>query len=95
MNLQESRAFVETWHTIMLVGAIGMVTLAILLFLIYHFRVSVIKSLKDRHDFINSNEIKSYKWVFGLIGIAVAFAINLYGKDEIGGFHSLYVYSFL
>jgi len=86
MNLQESRAFVETWHTMMLVGAISMVTLAILLFLIYHFRASVIKSLKDRHDFINTNEIKWYKWVFGLIGIAVAFAINLYGKDEIGGF---------
>jgi hypothetical protein len=86
MNLQESRAFVETYHTIMLVGAISMVTLAILIFLVYHFRVSVIKSLKDRHDFINTNEIKWYKWVFGLIGIAVAFAINLYGKDEIGGF---------
>ncbi len=86
MNLQESRAFVETWHTIMLVGAISMVTLAILLFLIYHFRVSVIKSYKERHDFINANEIKWYKWVFGLIGLAVAFAINLYGKDEIGGF---------
>ncbi len=86
MNLQESRAFVETFHTIMLVGAISMVTLAILIFLVYHFRVSVIKSFKDRHDFINANEIKWYKWVFGLIGIAVAFAINLYGKDEIGGF---------
>jgi len=86
MNLQESRAFVETWHTIMLVGAIGMITLAILLFLVYHFRVSVIKNFKDRHDFINANEIKWYKWVFGLIGIAVALAINLYGKDEIGGF---------
>lgn len=86
MNLQESRAFVETWHIIMLVGAISMVTLAVLLFLIYHFRVSVIKGFKERHDFINANEIKWYKWVFGLIGIAVAFAINLYGKDEIGGF---------
>ncbi len=85
MNLQESRAFVETWHTTMLVGTISMVSLAILLFLIYHFRVSVIKSLKDKHDFINANEIKWYKRVFGLLGIAVALAINLYGEDEIGG----------
>lgn len=85
MNLQESRAFVETWHTTMLVGTISMVTLATLLFLIYNFRVSVIRSLKDKHDFINANEIKWYKRVFGLLGIAVALAINLYGEEKIGG----------
>jgi hypothetical protein len=85
MNLQESRAFVEAWHTTMLVGTISMVTLAIILFLVYKFRVSVIKSLKDRHDFINANEIKWYKRVFGLVAIAVALSINLYGEDEIGG----------
>jgi len=85
MNLQESRAFVEAWHTTMLVGTISMVTLAILLFLVYNFRVSVIKSLKDRHDFINANEIKWYKRVFGLVAIAVALSINLYGEDKIGG----------
>jgi hypothetical protein len=85
MNLQESRAFVEAWHNIMLVGTICMVTLAIILFLVYNFRVSVIKSLKDRHDFINANEIKWYKRIFGLVGIAVAFSINLYGEEKIGG----------
>jgi len=85
MNLQESRAFVEAWHTTMLVGTISMVTLAIILFLVYNFRVSVIKSLKDRHDFINANEIKWYKRVFGLVAIAVALLINLYGEDKIGG----------
>jgi len=85
MDSKETLAFVETWHTIMLIGAILMVALAIITFLIYNLKVSVIGSLKSKHDYINTHEIKWYKWVFGFLGLAVAMAINLYGKDEIGG----------
>lgn len=85
MDIQAEKAFVETFHNIMLIGAIVMITIAVLIFLVYQLRVSLVKGLKERHDFINTNEIKWYKWIFILIGIAAAFAINLYGKDEIGG----------
>jgi hypothetical protein len=85
MDIQQTREFVEAYHIIMLVGAIAMVTLAITIFLIYHFKVSMIRNLKDKHDFVNASEIKWYKWAFIALGIAAAMAINLYGKDEIGG----------
>lgn len=85
MDIQQSKAFVEAFHNIMLIGAIIMVALAVIIFLIYHLKVSLIKSLKDRHDFVNTSEIKWYKLAFIALGIAAAMAINLYGKDEIGG----------
>jgi len=85
MDIQQTREFVEAYHIIMLVGAIAMVTLAVIIFLIYHFKVSMIRNLKDKHDFVNASEIKWYKWAFISLGIATAMAINLYGKDEIGG----------
>lgn len=85
MNLEESKAFVEAWHSIMLIGAISLIAIGIIIFLIYQFKVALIKSLKDKYDFVNANEIRWYKWVFICFGIAAALAINLYGKDEIGG----------
>ncbi|MCW5912960.1 MAG: hypothetical protein KIT62_17955 [Cyclobacteriaceae bacterium] len=69
----------------MLVAAIILVTAALLVFLVYQLKASLIKTYKDKHDYINTNEIKWLKWVFALIGVAAACAINLYGKDEIGG----------
>jgi hypothetical protein len=83
--MEESKAFVEAWHTIMLIGAISLIAIGIVIFLIYQFKVALVKSLKDKYDFVNANEIKWYKWVFIFFGIAAALAINLYGKDEIGG----------
>lgn len=85
MSLEESKAFVEAWHTIMLIGAISLVALGIIVYLIYQFKVALVKTLKDKYDFINANEIKWFKLVFICFGIAAALAINLYGMDEIAG----------
>ncbi len=85
MDIQETKAFIDTWWNIMLIGAIIMFALAIITFLTYHLRASLISNLKDRHDFVNANEIKWYKRVFILLGLAAAMVINMYGKDEIGG----------
>jgi hypothetical protein len=84
MDIQTQKAFVEAWHNSMLIGAILMITIGIIIFLVYHLKVSMIRGLKERHDYINANEIKWYKWIFVFMGIAAAMAINLYGKDEIG-----------
>jgi hypothetical protein len=78
-----SKQFLEVWHNVMMLGSIMMVALAIVIFLIYHLRVSLIKDLKDRHDFVNLNEIRWYKIVFYCLGLAGAMAINLYGRDEL------------
>lgn len=76
-------AFLELWHDIMLIGSILMVSLSLIFYLVYQLKVSSINDLKTKHDFINHSEIKWFKWVFHLLGIGAAMAINLYGKDEL------------
>lgn len=75
--------FLIAWHHAMIIGAIIAFTIGILLFLIYNLRVSLIKDIKERYDFLNANEIRWYKWVFLLFGIGIALLINLYGKGKV------------
>jgi hypothetical protein len=81
-----SKAFLDIWHDIMLIGSILMAALSVITYLLYKLRVSAISDSKTKHDFINRNEIKWYKWVFHFLGAAAALAINLYGKDEMTSF---------
>ncbi len=74
--------FLETWNEIMFYSTIGMVVLAILVYLIYKVRVSAIKELKNKYDYINASEIKWFKWVFIFVGLALACMINMYGQDK-------------
>lgn len=85
MDIKSSNEFADLWHKIALVGAIAFVALAIITFLVYQLRVSLLKTQKEKHDFVNAFEIVWLKRVFILLGIAAAMAVNLYGKDEIGG----------
>ncbi len=82
---KSSEGFLELWYSLMLIGSISMVAFAIIVYLIYKMRVSMINDLKEKHDFINQNEVKWYKWFYYLIGAAAAFAVNLYGQDNNGG----------
>ncbi|MCU0368077.1 MAG: hypothetical protein MUF39_04525, partial [Cyclobacteriaceae bacterium] len=79
--MESSKAFLNIFHHVMLIGAIVMVALALVIFLVYHLKASLIKDLKERHDFVNANEIKWYKWVFHCLGLATAMVINLYDRD--------------
>jgi hypothetical protein len=74
--------FLITWNEIMTIGAIAMVVMALVVYLIYKAKVSAIKELKDKYDYINLNEIKWYRWVFIFVGLSVACLINLYGQDK-------------
>jgi hypothetical protein len=80
---QNAQAFLRIWHDVMLIGAIVMIAMALIIYLFYHLKVSLIKDLKERHDFVNASEIKWFKWVFHCLGLAAAMAINLYGKDDL------------
>jgi len=80
MDIQQTREFVDAYHIIMLVGAIAMVTLAVIIFLVYHFKVSMIRNLKDKHDFVNASEIKWYKFVRLFFSIAGATLIIYIAK---------------
>ncbi len=78
-----SKAFLDVWHDIMLIGSILLAALSLITYLLYQLRVTSISDFKSKHDFINSSEIKWLKWVFHFLGGAAALAINLYGKDEL------------
>jgi hypothetical protein len=79
---ESASSFLKAWYSAMTIGAILMVALAVVVYLIHKMRVSAKSDLKERHDYINLNEVKWYKWVFYLVGVAVAFAINLYGSEK-------------
>lgn len=83
--IDNAEAFLATWYTAMAVGAIGMVTLAIIVYLIYRLLVSTKTDPKEKYDYINTQEIRWLKWVFIILGIAIAFAINLYGSEKYTG----------
>jgi hypothetical protein len=74
--------FLVTWNEVMTIGVIVMTIASILVYLFYKLKVSSIKDLKQRYDFINAAEIKWYRYVFLCLGIAVACLINLYGYDK-------------
>lgn len=82
MDGVETQLFLDAYHNAMLIGAIIMVTVAILIYLVYQLRVSLVSDYKAKYDFINSNEINWYKWVFYCLGVAVAMFINLYGMGK-------------
>jgi len=71
------------WNYAMILGTIIMVAAGIVIYLIYKIRLSAIGEYHKKYDFVNQNEIKTYKLVFYCFGVAVMLAINLYGKAEI------------
>jgi hypothetical protein len=83
--MDNAEGFLAIWYTAMAVGAIVMIIIAITVYLIYKLRVSTKTDPKEKYDYINTQEIKWLKWVFIILGIAIAFAINLYGSEKYTG----------
>lgn len=75
--------FLEAWHDAMIIGAIIMVIGGIGLYIYHNIRVLSIQNHKDKYDFINLKEIRTYKFVFICFGLAVMMAINLYGMNKV------------
>lgn len=83
--MNNAEGFLAIWYTAMAVGASVMIVIAITVYLIYKLRVSTLTDPKEKYDYINTQEIKWLKWVFIILGIAIAFAINLYGSEKYTG----------
>ncbi len=71
--------FLTAWNDAMFLAVIVSATLTVLIYLLYHLRVSLLKEPKEKFDYINANEILWYKRVFFFIGLTLACAINMYG----------------
>src|SRR5882757_3079594 len=79
----DSKAFLELWHQAMFVGMIIVIALGVIIYLVYSLRSSMINDPKEKHDFINKNEIKWYKYTFFCFGIAFAMWVNTYNRENI------------
>ena len=90
--MEKSNAFLDTWHYIMIAGAIVVFGAGVLIYLFHKLRVSTIHNFKAKYDYINQFEIKNYKKVFLCFGIAAAMVINLYGMGKL---HTLEVWFFV
>jgi hypothetical protein len=75
--------FLVAWHSAMLVGAIICFIIGAALYLLHHARVAAISDYHQKYNYINTHEIKWYKWVFLSFGIGVGMLINLYGAGQV------------
>ncbi|MEM6524559.1 MAG: hypothetical protein AAF693_12230 [Bacteroidota bacterium] len=78
-----ANSFLVMFHSIMIVGAIIMLIVALLIWLYHRIKVSSITDYKAKYDYIRKNEIKTYKYAFIALAIGVALFINTYGKDTL------------
>ncbi|MFZ5999430.1 MAG: hypothetical protein ACOYW3_02910 [Bacteroidota bacterium] len=83
MNEIADSPFLVVWHQAMIVGGILMFAVGIVIYLMYQMRVAGIKDFKEKHDFINANEIRWFKYVFYAFGVGVAMFINLYAAGKV------------
>ncbi len=91
-NIQQDTPFLDAWHSSMIIGAIIMGVVGIVIYLIYQSRLAAIRGYKEKHDFINTNEIKWYKYVFYAWGIGIAMIVNLYAAGKV---HEIGVWFFV
>ena len=78
-------SFLSIWHASMIIGSIIMVIAGIAIYILHNIKISSIKDLKERYDYANQKEIKTYKLIFFCFGISTMLFINLYGSKTIAG----------
>jgi hypothetical protein len=66
----------------MILGAIIMVAIGILIFLVHNLKVSMITDYHKKYNFLTTSEIKNYKLVGFSFAIAAMLVINLYQMDR-------------
>jgi hypothetical protein len=82
MDYSEPSPFLVAWHNAMILGAILMVAVGIIIYLVHHLRLSMISEYHLKYDYLNSSEIKNYKLVYYCFGIAAAMMINRYAMED-------------
>lgn len=75
--------FLTAWHDAMIIGGIVMFSVGVIIYLVYKLRVAAINDYKEKHDFINTNEIKWFKYCFFSFGLGIAMFINLYAAGKV------------
>jgi hypothetical protein len=94
MNIQEQKAFLEIWYTVMTIGGILFFAIGFIIYLLHNFRVAIIQDFKAKYDYINKHEVQWYKWAFYAVGVGIGLFINLYGSNE-GALNKIGVWFFV
>src|SRR5687768_4725180 len=81
--MDSSPSFLEAWHSVMIIASIVMFAAGVLVFILYHVRLSMITDYKAKYDFINLREVRNLRLVFILFGLSALMAINLYGMGKV------------
>lgn len=84
--------FLIAWHTAMIVGAVVSFTVGIIIYVVHQVRVASIRDYHQKYNYINTYEIKWYKWVFLAFGVGVGMLINMYGSGQV---HDMGVWFFV
>ncbi|HEX5172147.1 MAG TPA: hypothetical protein VFW11_23385 [Cyclobacteriaceae bacterium] len=83
MGNDSSSPFLAFWNYAMVVGAGIMIISGIVIYIVHKVRVAAISDYKAKYDYLNTQEIKNYKYVFLCFGIAALLLINLYGSGSL------------
>jgi hypothetical protein len=75
--------FLNAWHSAMIIGSGLTLILCIVMYIIYKVRVAAITDYKEKHDYINKNEIRWYKFIFIAFGVGIGMVVNLYAAGKV------------
>jgi hypothetical protein len=82
MDYSDQSPFLIAFHFGMILGAVFMVAAGILIFVFHNLRVSTISEFHMKYHYINTYEIRNYKYVFYCFAVAGMLVINLYQMDK-------------
>ena len=83
MENSSPSSFLNFWNYAMITGAAIMLAAAIVIYIVHKIRVAALGSYKEKYDFLNTKEIKHYKFVALCVAISVMMVINLYGMVKL------------
>lgn len=75
--------FLRFWNNAMWAGSVIMFAAGIALYIIHKVRTVSIRDYKEKYDFLNTREIKTYKYVFLCFAVSALLFINLYGANKL------------
>ncbi len=77
-KMENTSSFIETWDSYLIMGSYVFFALTLLIILYHEVKVMAISELKDRYDYVNTHEIKYFR--YGAISFIVGLVLYLTGK---------------
>ena len=71
--MENTSSFIETWDSYLIMGSYVFFALTLLIILYHEVKVMAISELKDRYDYVNTHEIKYFR--YGAISFIVGLVL--------------------